>query len=426
MSLPRALLLAAATALSASLEAISFDFTFSDVGATQTLTGTIDVSALSNQQYAYWSINSGSFFNVNSLSTTLTGVPGYDGSYGLSYFSEIYLSVPGDLNQTVEMVGQYSAFDNFTFGSQRYDGKGMFLLFDFNHQTNLFYFNPGVGYAAVQLMNSNGSYLGQTMLLTSFRPSGPSTITTMINASDARVTGGNALQFQGGTFAPAGSGTLSLTNDITVLAGSTGTIDATGQNIVSTGAVAINGTSLTLTGSATSTISLGTVSGAGGVISAAGTNTLSVSSGYTGATVVTGGKLIQVGTSQSASNQIDAGATLEFNVSAGTLSSGSTSFAGAGTLRKTGAGGPHVGDQRRDLQPRPRRPDPRGGGKSHRRLKLERGLDQQSFRPADRRRSQVQRGRGGCAYRPVAGRRHPLDRARSSRLSWLHHRRGRG
>jgi hypothetical protein len=40
---------------------------------------------------------------------------------------------------------------------------------------------------------------------------------------------------------------------------------------------------------------------------------LAQGSAYTGATVVSGGKLIQVGTSQSSSNQIAAGATLEFN-----------------------------------------------------------------------------------------------------------------
>lgn len=342
MNLPRALLLAAATALSASLEAISFDFTFSDAGGTQTLTGTIDVSNVSSSQYAHWSSSwTTGYFTANSLAMTLAGAPAGNGAYDLTAIGFVYLSVPSDLDLSAELVGQYSAADNFTFGQQRTDGKGMFLLIANNPvgaSQVRFQLDGGTGYANVQMVDINYNPIGQTMLLTSFRPSGPATITTAINATDARVTGGAALQFQGGTFAPVGAGTPTLSNDITVLAGSTGTLDATGQNIVSTGAVAINGTSLTLTGSATSTISLGTVSGAGGVISAAGTNTLSVSSGYTGATVVTGGKLIQVGTSQSASNQIDAGATLEFNVSAGTLSSGSTSFAGAGTLRKTGAG----------------------------------------------------------------------------------------
>jgi autotransporter-associated beta strand protein len=340
MSLPRALLLAAATTLSASLEAISFDFTFSDVGATQTLTGTIDVSNVSSSPYANWSssFNAG-YFTANSLAMTLAGAPAGNGAYDLTALQYVYLSVPSDLDLSAELVGQYSASAYFTFGEQRVDGTGMFLLLANNPLgASQVRFSLNGGYANVQLKDVNYNSIGQTMWLTSFRPSGPATITTTINASDARVTGGSALQFQGGTFAPVGVGTLSLTNDITVLAGSTGTLDATGQNIVSTGAVTINGTSLTLTGSASSTIEFNNVTGTGGIINAGGVNTLSVSSNYTGATVVTGGKLIQVGTSQSASNQIDAGATLEFNVGAGTLSSGSTSFAGAGTLRKTGSG----------------------------------------------------------------------------------------
>jgi autotransporter-associated beta strand protein len=167
----------------------------------------------------------------------------------------------------------------------------------------------------------------------------PTTISTTITASDTRVTGGNTLQFQGGTLAPVGVTTLNLASGIEVLASSTGTLDATSQNISSSGAVTISGTSLTLTGSTTSAISLaGLVSGAGGLINDGGVNTLAQGSAYTGATVVSGGKLIQVGTSQSSSNQIAAGATLEFNQASGIVSSGNTTFNGAGILLKTGAG----------------------------------------------------------------------------------------
>ncbi|NBX34974.1 hypothetical protein EBR16_06400, partial [bacterium] len=167
----------------------------------------------------------------------------------------------------------------------------------------------------------------------------PTTITTSIDASDARVTSGGALQFQGGTLAPVGTGALTLVNDITVLASSTGTLDATTQDIASTGAVTINGTSLTLTGSATSAISLaGLVSGTGGLINDGGVNTLAQSSTYTGATVVNAGKLIQVDASQSAAIQIAAGATFEFKATSAIAHSGDTVFTGVGTLLKTGAG----------------------------------------------------------------------------------------
>lgn len=348
MSLPRALLLAAGTTLAASLEAVSFDFTFSSVGATQTLVGTIDVDALSSNSYAYWDrfggMMSSPVFTVNSLTMTLSGTSAFDGAYGLTDVDYVYLTVPADLDQSTEMVGQTSLLDGFTFGQQRTDGKGMFLLFSFSgNRPFLFDYEPTAGgYANVLLRDSMYNPQGQTMLLTSLRPSGAAvapSIATTIGASDARVTGGNALRFQGGSFAPVGTGVLTLTNDITVLASSTGTLDATSQDIASTGAVTINGASLTLAGSTTSAINLaGLVSGAGGLINDGGVNTLAQGSAYAGATVVNAGKLIQVGTSQSSSNQIAAGATLEFNQASGIVSSGNTTFTGAGILLKTGAG----------------------------------------------------------------------------------------
>jgi hypothetical protein len=129
------------------------------------------------------------------------------------------------------------------------------------------------------------------MLLTSFRPSGPTTISTTITASDTRITGGNVLQFQGGSLAPVGVGALNLANGIEVLASSTGTLDAASQNISSTGVVTISGTSLTLTGSTNSIIILsGNISGAGILVNANGNNVIS-GTNTNGGISVTGGSL---------------------------------------------------------------------------------------------------------------------------------------
>jgi hypothetical protein len=333
MTLPRALLLAAATVLTASLEAVSFDFTFSSAGATQTLTGTIDISGDTSRLAGRWTALA-STFQINNFSMTLSGAPSGDGVYGLSTINTLFFSIPGDLNLTTELVGQYSASQNRTFGSGSSTPFEMFVIFTGALGTSgnsLSYFNS---YTTLKLRGATS--VGPEMPLTSLRPSGPTTITTSITASDARVTSGNVLQFQGGTFAPFGTGALNLSNDITVLAGSTATLDATGQNISSTGVVTISGTSLTLTGSTNSIIILsGNISGAGILINANGNNVIS-GTNTNGGISVTGGSLriANLGSFTGASTAITGGGTLLVDTT-GVINSGSV-VAANGLLTNNG------------------------------------------------------------------------------------------
>ena len=165
----------------------------------------------------------------------------------------------------------------------------------------------------------------------------PTTISTTITASDTRVTGGNALQFQGGTLAPVGAVTLNLTSGIQVLASSTGTLDATSQNISSTGAATIDGSSLTLAGSLTSVISLsGAISGAGILINAAGNNVIS-GVNTSGGLSITGGSL-RIASANSlapSNNTVTSGATMI--LPGNLIFSGAITIAGAGTAGQAGA-----------------------------------------------------------------------------------------
>ena len=346
MTLTRTLLLASATVLTASLEAVSFDFTFSSAGATQTLTGTIDISGVSSRSYAWWSTYAGMMggsadFTVDSLSMTLSGSPLGDGVYDKTGLQSLYFSIPSDLNLSTELVGQYSTVGGFTFGRQStQSGQGMFLIFTNNvGASNIrFEYDYNIGFANVLIRNSDGTAaIGQTMLLTSLRPSGPTTISTTITASDTRITGGNTLQFQGGTFAPSGVGTHNLANGVNILASSTGTLDATSQNISSTGAVTISGTSLTLTGSTNSIIILsGNISGAGILVNANGNNVIS-GTNTNGGISVTGGSLriANLGSFTGASTAVTGGGTLLVDTT-GVINSSTIVVAANGLLTNNG------------------------------------------------------------------------------------------
>jgi len=70
-----------------------------------------------------------------------------------------------------------------------------------------------------------------------------------------------------------------------------------------------------------------------------GVMVLTGSNSYSGATTVSAGTLILENTYAAGSHAIASGAVLEFAVATGTRDSASTTFSGAGTLRKTGIGG---------------------------------------------------------------------------------------
>jgi len=77
----------------------------------------------------------------------------------------------------------------------------------------------------------------------------------------------------------------------------------------------------------------------GGIIkNGAGVMEMAAANSYTGSTVVNEGTLLYTGTYSSPSHAVANGAAVELNVPSGTRDYGTTTFSGAGTLRKTGAG----------------------------------------------------------------------------------------
>ena len=213
-----------------------------------------------------------------------------------------------------------------------------FFGIDYNNGGGNYYYGY-VGYSTTSTsFTINSLFMNPVLNQAVTVPSAaPSTITTTIAASDSRVTGGSTLQFQGGTLAPVGVTTLNLASGITVLASSTGTLDATSQSITSTGLVTISGSSLTLAGSTTSVISLsGAISGTGILINASGNNIISGANTCAGISV-TGGSLRidSVNSLASSNNTVTSGGTMI--LPGNLIFAGTVTIAGNGALGQTGA-----------------------------------------------------------------------------------------
>lgn len=251
----------------------------------------------------------------------------YMASYYMSMANALMSTDPMMASMYMSMASMYQSSSPFTENTN--ESSTMVRLTD----------TSGVlasGVAALRFNFSgveNGGTAFREFVVEGVAVAAPTTVSGLVTDLTSFNVGG-VVTFEGGRFAPLSSSSLP---NIRIASGHVGTFDAASADIVGSGSVVIDGQSLTLAGSATSTINLsGGVSGAGGLINTGGNNV--VWGNYTGATVVSGGTLVNVGASQSASNQIAAGATLEFNVTTGTAASGTTVFSGAGTLLKTGSG----------------------------------------------------------------------------------------
>jgi hypothetical protein len=115
-------------------------------------------------------------------------------------------------------------------------------------------------------------------------------------------------------------------------------------NAPASGSYTLSGSTLTLSGARTITTNANAtiasaLSAGGGTLTKNGTGSLTLSGAVSGAISAAAGTLVvQSGTNATTSYAIASGAVLEFNVATTSDTSVATSFSGAGTLRKTGAG----------------------------------------------------------------------------------------
>ncbi|MFO1529146.1 MAG: autotransporter-associated beta strand repeat-containing protein [Kiritimatiellia bacterium] len=147
----------------------------------------------------------------------------------------------------------------------------------------------------------------------------------------------NALKARNSTDGPGYAADFQANSTLRWGSGNTTDISAGGQVKIGDGVTATfdtNGSSPTFA----SAFTLGGSSTGALTKAGAGTLTLSAANTNTGATTVNGGTLVYQNAYASTSHSIASGATLEFNVASGTADRAATTFSGAGTLKKTGAG----------------------------------------------------------------------------------------
>jgi hypothetical protein len=179
----------------------------------------------------------------------------------------------------------------------------------------------------------NGGTAFREFIVEGVAGAAPTTVTTSVNnLADFNV--GGVVTFEGGRFVPVSTATLP---SLVVSTGFTGLLDASAGAMSSAGSVQINGSSLTLAGSANSVISLsGAISGAGLLINASGNNVISGANTCAGISVTGGSLRIASAASLPAiNNTVSSGGTLIIatNLSA----AGAISVAGNGAVDQAGA-----------------------------------------------------------------------------------------
>ena len=147
-----------------------------------------------------------------------------------------------------------------------------------------------------------------------------------------------------------------------------------------------------------------------------GTLTLAAANTYTGATTVNAGTLVQQSSTASTAHAIAAGAVLELSTG-GTLNGPTTSFNGAGTLRKSGAGTSDLAVHHGDLRAGLRLADRRARRHLYRWLLRQRQLVRQPLRPQRRGGGGVQDRRSKCPRQPHHRHRHHRHRLQRRGLS---------
>ena len=170
--------------------------------------------------------------------------------------------------------------------------------------------------------------------------------TTVASGATLALPGGISIGIEGITLSGTGVGgvgALSNTAGANTYGGdlhlaANGSVGSTAGTLSLSNTVFGNGFGLTLDG-AGDIIANGGIVGAGTVAkTGSGTALLKAANSYSGATTVSGGTLVLQDTYASPSFTIASGAVLELNRSVDTIYNTNTTFTGAGTLRKTGAG----------------------------------------------------------------------------------------
>ncbi len=305
------------------------DAVFNNTGtlSTITLSGTINATSLlvgNNGNNANYSLSGGTLNNSGTL--IVQGSGGNSGNYAGNPTTTI--------NSTVSVTGStLIGRANFTISGGTYTTSRFTA-----NPTSADWANLTISGGTVTAINGiDGTYgttgtngTGATFAL---NLNGGTLYTPSIKVADRELGGGNSawLTFNGTTV----KATADTTSFITLYGGNQNAYISNGGAIINTfDDVANTARNITIG------VSLRNTTGQTGTLTKQGTGTLTLSGAntYSGATTISGGTLKLQNSYASSGFAISSGAVLDLNVASGSRDGASTTFSGAGTLLKTGAG----------------------------------------------------------------------------------------
>ena len=286
-------------------------FAHTSAAQTVTLSGSRSAAAMkigNGSNNANYTFTGGAGASLIASSVTVQGAGANDPGLGFAILNNLTLATPGDVR-----VGRwdliFSGNSVVNIGGQlrsTADGNGPG---DWGRVT----LQDNANVTATGGVNSSGSVWGLTL-------NGGILTTVGIRAAENSYSAGSRLTFNGTTV-------VATQNNADFI-----TVDATNQAYVGSGGAKFD------TDGHDIGISIALQGGGGLTKSGLGKLTLSGNNSYTGATSINEGTLLVQGPLSSASHSIAAGAVFELNRASSIDYTSGTTFTGAGTLRKTGAG----------------------------------------------------------------------------------------
>jgi autotransporter-associated beta strand protein len=286
------------------------------------------LTALANNNAAYWTGAGGSSWSATNFSDTINGIATLSGG-NLTSSSDVQFAATGAGNLTTTLGA------NYTIGTLTITTPEVTI-----NGTNTLTVNSSTA-SAINISATGNTTIGAILAGSAgLTKSGSGTLTLGANntyTGNTTFTGGTVVFKTNNAFGNSTTGAIIVNPG----AGNTATLQSGAENLTISKNFTLTAGSAAFDTNSNNTTLSGVISGSGSLTkSGSGTLTLSGSNTYNGSTTISAGTLSVQGnyTFTSANQSIASGAVLDFNVASGTRDGATTTMTGSGTLRKSGAG----------------------------------------------------------------------------------------